>query len=179
MNMTHHLAVTPVVQAVMGVVLLCFGRKLFWIFVGVIGFFAGAHLGQELASGQPETVLLVIAVVVGLLGALLAIFLQHVAVAMAGGVAGGMLGMRLGELLGFTTQPMEAICFVVGAILAAILITMLFDWALIIISAVTGAMMMVEGFHLGQPVELVAWAVLAAVGIGVQAGQLRSVKAAG
>lgn len=177
--MTHHLAATPIVQALMGLVLLCLGRKLFWIFVGVIGFFAGAHFGRELAAGQPEAVLLVIAVVVGLFGALLAIFLQHVAVAIAGGVAGGMLAMRLGVLLGFTTQPMVVICFVVGAILAAILITALFDWALIIISSATGAMMVVEVFKLGQPVELVGWAVLVAVGISVQARQLRSGRAAG
>lgn len=179
MNLTHHLAATPIVQCLMGLVLLCLGRKLFWLFVGIIGFFAGAHFGQELAAGQPEMVLFLIAVVVGLFGALLAIFLQHVAVAIAGGVAGGMLAMRLGLLLGFTTQPMEVICFVVGAILAAILITALFDWALIILSAATGAVMVVEVFGLAQPLELVTWAVLVAVGIGVQARQLRSTRADG
>lgn len=174
MGIPHHLAATPIVQVLMGLLLLCLGRKLFWLFVGVIGFFAGAHFGQELAAGQPEMVLFVIAVVVGLFGALLAIFLQYAAVILAGGVAGGMLAMRLGLLLGFTTQPMEVLCFVVGAILAAILIATLFDWALIILSAATGAMMVVEVFGLGQPLELVAWAVLVALGIGVQARQLRA-----
>ncbi|CAN5723967.1 hypothetical protein BH09VER1_BH09VER1_35070 [soil metagenome] len=172
MNLPHYLSATPIVQSLLGLVLLCFGRKIFWIFVGVIGFFAGAHFAQALVAGQPEMVLFLIAVAVGLLGALLAIFLQRVAVAVAGGVAGGLLAMRLGLLLGFTSQPMEAIWFVVGAVFAAVLITAMFDWALIVLSVVTGAVMVVD--PLGQGTQGVAFLMLVIVGFLFQARQLRS-----
>lgn len=173
MNFPHHLAATPVLHCLMGLLLLCLGRKLFWVFVGVIGFFAGVHLGHELASGQPEGVLLLIGVVVGLFGALLAIFLQRIAIAIAGGAAGGLLAIQLADHLGFTDQTMHLVAFLAGAIFAAILISVLFDWALIIISSLTGAVMVSELLAGKAPLELVAFIALAVVGILIQASQLR------
>ncbi|MGA7216503.1 MAG: hypothetical protein WBX20_20055, partial [Terrimicrobiaceae bacterium] len=78
---------TPLAQILAGLALLLFGRRLFWVFVGVIGFIAGMRFGAEVVKGQPEVVILLIAVAMGLLAALLAVVLQRVAVAVAGGLA--------------------------------------------------------------------------------------------
>ena len=102
---------TPLAQILAGVALLLFGRRLFWVFVGVIGFIAGMRFGAEIVKGQPEAVILLIAVGMGLLGALLAVVLQRVAVALAGGLAGGMLAMRIVAMLGSTSEPARWIFF--------------------------------------------------------------------
>lgn len=179
MDVPHQLSATPMIQALLGLLLLVLGRKLFWVFVGIVGFFFGLHFGQELLKGQPELFVLVAAVAIGLVGALLAIFLERLAVAIAGGAAGGLLALKLVTLLGLTDSMSQTVGFFVGAIVAALLVSALLDWALIVLSALTGAVMAVEPFHLTQPVELLAFVVLAVVGIMVQARQLRGEGAAG
>jgi len=53
---------------VLGIILLLFGRKLFWFFVGVIGFLTGVLLATHYLQGQPEWVILIIALIAGVLG---------------------------------------------------------------------------------------------------------------
>lgn len=173
-SISPHLAsISGISGIIAGLVLLFLGRKLFWIFVGIIGFLAGMQWGARFAQGQPETVILLIALGIGLLGALLAILLQRVAVAIAGGLAGGMLAMRFAALLGITAEPAVWIAFAVGAILAALLVSFLFDWALIVLSSLTGAAVLARALPLGSSVELVVLVVLAIIGIVVQARLLR------
>ena len=163
---------TPLAQILAGVALLLFGRRLFWVFVGVIGFIAGMRFGAEIVRGQPEAVILLIAVGMGLLAALLAVVLQRVAVALAGGLAGGMLAMQIAAMLGSTSEPARWIFFIVGAVLAAILVLAVFDWALIVISALSGANLVSEALPIDHTAQLIAMAILFVIGVLVQAGML-------
>jgi Domain of unknown function (DUF4203) len=160
---------TPLVQVVAGVALLLFGRRLFWVFVGVIGFIAGMHFGQEFARDQPEAVILLIAIAAGLIAALLAIVLQRVAVALAGGLAGGVLAMQIAVALWAASEPTRWIFFIVGAVLAAILVSAVFDWALIGLSALSGARLVSESIPLDPAGQLIVMAVLFIAGVVVQA----------
>jgi len=160
---------TPLAQILAGVALLLFGRRLFWVFVGVIGFIAGMRFGAEIVKGQPEAVILLIALGMGLLAALLAVVLQRVAVALAGGLAGGMLAMRIVAMLGPTSEPARWIFFIVGAVLAAILVLAVFDWALIVISALSGANLVSEALPIDQTAQLIVIAILFVIGVLVQA----------
>ena len=65
--------------ALIGVALLFFGRKVFWLFVAGAGFVAGMALTSSLFQG-PEWVAVLIGLGVGLLAALLAIVLQRFAI---------------------------------------------------------------------------------------------------
>jgi Domain of unknown function (DUF4203) len=161
--------ITPLVQILAGAALLFFGRKLFWVFVGVIGFVAGMHFGEEVAKGQPEAVILLIAIGTGLVAALLAVVLQRVAVAIAGGLAGGILSMQIAVALGVASEPFRWIFFIVGVVVAAILVSAVFDWALIGLSALTGAKLVSEAIPLDHPVQMVVMAVLFITGAVVQA----------
>ena len=62
-----------------GVLLLFLGRKLFWLFVAVVGFLIGMTFAPELLPNQPDSVILTISLIVGLLGALLAALLRKAA----------------------------------------------------------------------------------------------------
>jgi hypothetical protein len=77
----------PLFKILEGICLLTLGRKLFWLFVALIGFEAGTYIAARVFTQQPEWVVLVFAIVVGIIGALLAIFLQTVVIAGAGFIA--------------------------------------------------------------------------------------------
>ncbi|CAN5266478.1 hypothetical protein BH20VER2_BH20VER2_06460 [soil metagenome] len=161
-------AMTGWVQLALGVLLLLLGRKLFWVFVGAIGFVVGVQIARYFFGGQSELVLLLIALGIGLVGALLAILLQRLAVAIAGWVAGGYLALRLAAQLDLQPESLRWIAFFVGAILAAILFSMLFDWALIILSAITGAVLIAEALPLAREAAWIVAAVLCVLGALVQ-----------
>ena len=160
---------TPLALILAGLALLLFGRRLFWVFVGVIGFIAGMRFGAEVVKGQPEVVILLIAVAMGLLAALLAVVLQRVAVAVAGGLAGGMIAIEVAAMLGSTSEPARWIFFVVGAVLAAILVLALFDWALILLSALSGANLVSGALPFDHTAQLIILAILFLVGVLAQA----------
>ena len=82
-----------------GILLLFLGRKLFWLFVAVVGFLVGMTFAPELLPNQPDSVILVISLITGLLGALLAAMLQKLAVALAGFAAGGYIVYYLLEFI--------------------------------------------------------------------------------
>src|SRR5688572_5040156 len=109
-----------VIPVLAGIVLLLFGRRLFWVFVAVAGFAAGWHFASENLDIHPQSSLLLVAIVVGLIGALLAIFLQKAAVAVAGFFSGGYLALSLVMYLG--EKSYGWIAFVVGGALGAVLL---------------------------------------------------------
>jgi hypothetical protein len=162
------LHLTPIPQVLVGLALVLIGRKLFWLFVGVVGFLAGMRFGAQLVTGQPEIVILVMAIAIGVLAALLAIVLQRVAVALAGGLAGGMLAMQIAVGLGMKADSTAWIFFVIGAVLAAVLVSVVFDWALIILSALIGASVISNILPVDPSVRLISLIVLFVIGVIVQ-----------
>jgi Domain of unknown function (DUF4203) len=163
-----HINFAPVAQILAGLALLFFGRKLFWLFVGVIGFLAGMEFGAEIVKGQPQGMILLLSIGIGLLAAFLAIFLQRLVVAVAGGLAGGMLAMRIAVMLGASTESLQWIVFLAGALLAAILVSAVFDWALIGLSALVGASLVSEALPFDQAAQFIGIVVLFVLGLLVQ-----------
>jgi len=87
-----------------GVLLLVLGRKLFWLFVGVVGFLWGFQIASQLLPANSQIAILVAALVLGLIGAVLAIFVQHLVVILAGFLAGGHLVIRILTLYNWDGQ---------------------------------------------------------------------------
>lgn len=167
-----------VVYLVLGVVLLLAGRRLYWLFVGVVGFGVGMVVAQEFfrpegfagATDGREWGML-IAVLGGLVGALLAVLFQKVAVALAGAVAGGFGGWVLLEAFG--AESVAWVGMAIGAVLGAILVLRLFDWGLIFFSSVAGAkMLVVDGMRMDPSEGVWIFLVAFAAGILVQGLQL-------
>jgi hypothetical protein len=159
-----------------GTSMLFFGRRLFWLFVGAAGFIFGIHVARLLLHGRPEWATIALALAAGLLGALLAMFLQRFAIAAAGFVLGGyVLPWFVGQK-GWGTGHSYWIPVLIGGIAGLLLVSVLFDWALIILSSVSGAVLIIEPLHLhgGMPARLFLAALLIGVGVGVQAGLMRN-----
>jgi hypothetical protein len=164
-----------IVGALIGVVILFFGRKLFWLCVAAVGFAAGVQIAPHVVHEPSSLVALIIALVLGLIGALLALFLQKVAIAVLGFLAGGKLAGAIAAAFLVHYAQYSAVIFVVGGIIGAILLLVLFDWALIIVSSLIGAHLIVyqSAITLPQSGSIIVFIGLAVIGILVQAASLR------
>ncbi len=88
------------VTLLVGLAVLLLGRRLFWLFVGAAGFAVGLHVAPMVLNG-PEWLMVVAALVLGILGAVLAIFFQWLAIGLAGFAAGVHGGLAAAAALGF------------------------------------------------------------------------------
>src|SRR5262245_48941944 len=82
-------------RIVAGVLLLILGRQLFWVFVAVVGFVVGMDWAARLLPDAGGLMQVLVAVALGILGAVLASLFYQVAIAVAGFLAGGQLGVEL------------------------------------------------------------------------------------
>jgi len=155
-----------------GGILLVLGRKLFWLFVAIVGFATGLTVAARFFQDQPEWLQLVVGIAFGLVGALLAYFFQEIAIAVAGFLAGGYIALSLAASVAGRTAPtgdtFTWILFFVGGIIGTILAFMVFDWALIVLSSFTGALLIIEGLKLANPLGWLVGLGLFIVGLVVQ-----------
>ena len=133
-----------VVNIIFGLFLLTFGRKIFWLFVGCVGFVAGFTYAQEIFAVQSDLGILAVGIIVGIIAALIAVFLQGVAIALAGFMGGGYIAVGIMGRLGFETFQPLWLPYVIGGIIGAILLFLIFDWALIFLSSLIGAGLIVQ-----------------------------------
>lgn len=159
---------TPLFLLIAGAALLLAGRRLFWLFVGLVGFFTVYRWFEP--YGATPTVRLVVAVAAGIIGIFLAIFLQKVAVALAGFFVGGWFVAQLLGLHMAHPRGMDILIFAVAGILAAILAVKVFDLALVLLSSLAGAGLIVDALHLKPSAGRILILVLFVVGLVVQLG---------
>ena len=163
----------PIFSVLIGVVVLFFGRKLFWLCVAAIGFAAGVELAPRLVQEPSVLLSLTIALLLGIIGALLALFLQKIAIAVLGFLAGGKLAGAIAAAFFVHYTQHSTIIFLIGGIIGAILLLVLFDWALIVVSALIGAHLIQSVITLPQSGLTIVFIGLAVIGILVQAASLR------
>ena len=155
-----------------GIVLLVLGRKIFWLFVAGIGFVSAFTLVTQLTEIQQDWLVIVIALAAGAAGVLLDIFLQQVAVAVAGFLAGGYIVLGLLNILELSLPTLSWVFALVGGAVGAIVALLLLDWALIFLSSLSGATIIVQSLELrGGLATLVLVAALLA-GIFIQSALL-------
>jgi len=163
----------PLVGALMGIVILFFGRRLFWLCVAAVGFVAGVELAPHLVNEPSPLLQLTVAIVLGLIGALLALFLQKVAIAVFGFLAGGKLAGAIAAAFFVHYVQYYTVIFVVGGVIGAILLLTLFDWALIVVSSLIGAHLIQSAIVLPPSGSTIVFIGVAIVGIVVQAASFR------
>ena len=163
----------PIISALIGVVVLLFGRKLFWLFVAAVGFAAGVEFAPHLIHEPSPMLALTFALVLGFIGALLAIFLQKIAIAVVGFLAGGKLAGAVATAFFVHHASYSGLTFVIGGIIGAVLLLMVFDWALIVLSSVVGAHLIQSALVLPQSGSTILFVALTAIGVIVQAASMR------
>jgi hypothetical protein len=168
---------TSIIQSILGLVLLIAGRKLYWLFVGIVGFMLGINLATLLFAGESELARLAIALIVGVIGAVLAQFVQRLAVGLAGFISGGYILVSVFEFLGGVISvpgmPAYWVLFGIGGLIGAVLVAVLFDWALIVLSSLAGAGLVVQILAQQGWVQVFVYIVLIILGIVLQGMGLR------
>ena len=162
-----------IVGVVLGVVILFFGRKLFWLCVAAVGFAAGLQIAPLLVNEASSVLALVIAVVFGILGALLAVFIQKIAIAVLGFLAGGKLATAIAAAFFVQHAQYSTIIFIIGGIVGAILLLAVFGWALIVVSSFIGAYLIQSAIVLPPTGLTLVFIGLAILGIFVQTVSFR------
>ena len=157
-------------RLVAGAALLTLGRKLFWLFVAAIGFETGALIATRLLHPGSELLVLVIAIVAGIVGALLALLIENLVVSAAGFLAGGYLLVSALDLLRLNPGQFEWVVYLIGGFIGAAVAILVLDWALIVLSSLSGATILTTAVVRGFQLELVAIVVLFIVGVAIQFG---------
>jgi hypothetical protein len=165
-----------IVGALIGIVILLFGRKLFWLCVAAVGFAAGVEIAPHLANQPSPLLALTVALVLGLIGALLALFLQKIAIAVLGFLAGGKLAGAIAAAFFVQYAQYSTVIFLAGGIIGAILLLVLFDWALIVVSSLIGAHLIQSTIMLPASGSTIVFIALTIIGILIQAASLRRSK---
>ncbi|MGD2059186.1 MAG: hypothetical protein PVI04_10695, partial [Anaerolineales bacterium] len=151
----------------LGAMLMIQGRKLYWLFVGGIGFFVTLTLLDPSYSGMSVQATRIIAIIVAFIGALIAIFLQRLAIFVGGFLGGGYLLIVAFELFGAQLGGLNTFFFLIGGVVGALIVSSAFDGALIFFSSVLGAGMVVQVMNLTPLWRFVAVPLLAVIGMGL------------
>ena len=157
-------------NAILGGALLVAGRKLFWLFIGVLGFITGIQLTTNFING-PEWLTIIIGLIVGLIFAMLAVFLQTVAIWVAGFLSGGYVLSALAGMFGI--EGYTWVIYIIGGIIGIALVSFLFDWAVITLSSFAGASLIVEAMFSDQGSAQLIFIALFIIGIIIQGSLLR------
>ncbi len=161
-----------VISLILGAALLIAGRKLFWLFVGAAGFIAGMQLATQFWQG-PEILAIIIGLVVGVIFAFLAIFLQGVAIGVAGFLAGGYILTVLAGMIGLDQGAFSWIVYLIGGIIGVLLVIFLFDWAIITLSSLAGASLITQALVLPSGIGGVIFLALVIVGVVIQGSTMQ------
>ncbi|MBI5034996.1 MAG: hypothetical protein HZB51_31095 [Chloroflexi bacterium] len=157
-------------RVIEGLALLTLGRKLFWLFVAAIGFEVGALLATRLMPQQSDMVVLIIALAFGLVGALLAISLQSVIVGVVGFIAGGVVAVGIMDQFIANNNVFTLAAFVLGGIVGAALFAYLFDFAIMALSSLAGAITLTNIFVPPGTIAIVVIIILFIIGMAIQSG---------
>lgn len=167
-----------VVRVLVGAALLLLGRQLYWIFVAGVGFVVAVELVPQVIQVESTLIILIIGLAAGIVGALLAVFLQKVAIGIAGFFAGGYAALALLEVIELQIPVVSWVLALVGAVIGVILTLTLFEWALIFLSSIVGAWMITQTLGVTGTVTGLMFLILLVVGMAVQALLMREGQAA-
>ncbi len=162
-----------VLQFILGFILLTAGRRFYWFFVGAVGFLGGWALSAFVLKDQALWAQLIFALIFAIVGSLLAVFLQRVALSIAGFISAGYGVSVLLEVLKIDPGVYRWPLILIGGILGAIFILGLFNLALTILTSWGGASLIVNTFGLSGPLALGLLIGLLIVGILIQGAGTR------
>ncbi len=169
LELFQRLPVPPGIFAVLvGAALVLAGRRIFWLALGAAAFTAGALLSTYLPVQLEAGGRLVLALLCALVGVLIASFIRRTGVALGGFLIGALAGFYLAQAY---SPGVGGILFLgsgIGALVGWVLARRLVNAALIILSSLMGAMLLVQQTPLTQPLAGGALLVLCLGGIALQ-----------
>jgi len=160
----------------LGIALLIFGRKLYWLALGGLGFFGGLWLAHRFLDLGSTGLELGIAFLLGIVGAVVAVTAQKIAIAVGGFLIGGWAVLWLAHPYYPELGGWLWLLAIVGAALGVVFAAILFEAALIVLSSLVGAGLISHASQLGRPRETWLFIILLGIGVMVQSSRRRKVR---
>lgn len=149
-----------------GLALLLIGRQLFWLAVAGLGFILSLNYASNFIQGSAQTVLLV-SLLIGAIAAILAYSLQRAAASILGFLAGWFLTVSLINYLGLNID-FTILLAVIGGLVGIGLVSVTYDWSLILLSTLSGAALITQSIHYNQQIKIGIFIVLLILGVTIQ-----------
>ena len=124
----------------LGLMVLFYGRRSFWVLASVVGFVLGLWLATTIGAGLPGWAQPVLALALGIAGAALGFFAPRPAAAIIGGIVLALLGVALAHSCGAALWLQWLIAIALGFV-GFYLFWRLLDWALIVGTSLFGAIL--------------------------------------
>ncbi len=162
-----------------GAIILFLGRRLYWFTIAAVGFFAAIELTSRLLKDQPLWVAIIFGVIVGGIGALLALTIQRIAIGLAGFFLGGFLLFQILSVFDIQLGGWNWVIFILGGLLGIALVSALFEWTLMFLSSIIGSILLVQSPLFPDLNRWILFLVTLILGLGVQIILYRSEKRRG
>jgi hypothetical protein len=160
------------IKLLLGIIMLTMGRRLFWLFIGSASFVLGFDIAERILPNLPHDITLIIAVIAGLVSALVAVTFHKVAIYVGGFWPGGYLLIQVLTEFGIHIRH-HWLPFIAGGIIGAILINLAFNLALIVLSSLFGAILIGQALHLSAGRTSIPFFLLCALEIAMQYGLIK------
>ncbi len=154
--------------AVAGVLLLLYGRRLYWLLAAVVGFVAVFTLSGRVLPEIGEETMLWASLLCGVAGALLAVVAHRFLLSVVGGLGGVLIALWQVQQLGVDRGVAWLVAAIVGGLLGAWLLSRLFELALAVLSSLLGAQILVDRLPVPPQWLLVTYLGLVAFGLFFQ-----------
>lgn len=149
-----------------GLALLLIGRQLFWLAVAGLGFILSLNYASQFIQASAQTILF-ISLGIGVIGAILSYTLQRAAASILGFLAGWFLTISLVDYLNLNID-FTTLLAVVGGLVGIGLISVAYDWSLILLSALSGTALITQSIYFSQQVKIGIFVVLLILGVAIQ-----------
>lgn len=159
---------------VIGLILVLLGRRVYLISIGILGFLGGLFLFASFIGSPNDWRSLLFALLFGTAGSLLAFTLHRAAWVFGGFCGGGVLALYLHDAAGIIGPGSPVLLFAIGGVVGAVFFLLLLDWALVIVTAATGAALIASQSHLPGSSAAAVFVALFLAGLAVQSRSLRS-----
>jgi hypothetical protein len=156
-----------VFNALIGFSILILGRQLFWVTIAGLGFVLGMNYATQFFQGAPETILM-ISLAAGIVGAILGYALQRAAAGLVGFLAGWYLTSMLINTINLNIGQYSIILTILGGVLGIGLISLLFDWSLILLSTLAGAAIITQSIQFKPQIQIAIFIILFVLGFIIQ-----------
>jgi hypothetical protein len=160
-----------IILIVLGALVLLFGKRVFILSAGV-GALLGVGLLRLIPGEQVGTLALLVIFGLAIVGGLLGFFvkgLSHLLVAIIGFLAGGAITLGILDSLGLSLGLLSFLVALGGGVIGLVLANRFFDWAIVVLAALTGALLVTRGLQLMSAtfvgvIGTLVWIVLAVLG---------------
>jgi hypothetical protein len=154
----------------LGLILLLFGRKLFWFLIAAVGFYVGLLFATRYLDIGDDWHGILIGFCCGAAGVLILYAIQKIALSILGFLTGVFLTFNLIEHFHFTFHWW---LLVIGGIIGVIIAASFFQLALIVLSSLFGSFMVVREMPSESSVRSIIYILLAAMGFIVQYSMMK------